>query len=253
MTTEQSDVGAGDGDNGGLSWLTKAAGNPVPSTATPTGALSAAEPGSGSDWLSVAKSSGQTKSKPRVTAPAANATAAPASPGGWMSSGKLGISTEDDSDQEDAGEVGGGPATATAKPKKKKKKKTEAASAPSVSGRWLGSGALGVPAGDESDDDDDDDDESDGGGGRSGVGVTIETQTEDDIEAFTEGGAIEKENAPKLPPWAKPWVPPPKPEVVPDVAPEVTSALTGEADKQVIYCRIPTTQNRSEPATFSAA
>ena len=149
-----------------------------------------------------------------------------------MSSGKLGISTEDDSDQDDTGKLGGPSASGTSKSKKKEKKKekkkktVEAA----VSGGWLGSGALGLPAGDESDSDEE---ESDGGGGQ-GVGVTIETQTEDDIEAVTEGGAIEKDNAPKLPPWAKAWTPPPKPEVVPDAAPEVTSAPAEEADKQVI-------------------
>eukprot|EP00752_Nemacystus_decipiens_P003979 g3644.t1 len=227
-TAEQVDAGNGDGDDGGLSWLTKAAENPALATAKPTEASSAAEPDLGSDWLSVAKCSGQIQSKPFAATPAAS-TAAPAAPGGWMSSGKLGISTEDDSDQDDAGKVGGPSATPAAKSKKKKKKKAaESASAAGVSGGWLGSGALGVPAEGESDEEDEEDD----GGGSHGVGVTIETQTEDDIEAVIEGGVTENGNAPKLPPWAKPCVPPPKPEAVPDAVPEVTFAPTDETDKK---------------------
>lgn len=230
-----------DGDKGGLSWLTDAAGNTGPAAATPTGASSAAEPESEGDWLSVAKSSVRTLSKSRVVGPAANA-ALSAAPGGWMSSGKLGVSTEDDSDQDDTGKVGRGSAKS-----KKKRQAREAASTASVSGGWLGSGGLGIPAEDESGDEDE---ESHGGGGH-GVGVTIETQTEDDIEAAIEGGAIEKGDAPKLPPWAKPWVPPPKPEVVPDAVPEVMSPPFEETDKQVIkgmckpgicYCAIPLTE-----------
>lgn len=217
----QVDAGGGDGGDVGLSWLTNVAESQAPATAKPTGASSPAERESGSDWLSVAKSSGQSQSKPRVTAPAAN-PAASAAPGGWMSSGKVGIWTVDDSDQDDPGKVGGGSAAATAK-NKKKKQAGEATSAASVPGGWLGTGALGVPTEDERYGDDD---RSDGGG--HGVGVTIETQTADDIEAVTKGRAIEKENAPTLPPWAKRWVPPPKPEVVPDAAPEVASEETDQ-------------------------
>eukprot|EP00903_Cladosiphon_okamuranus_P006527 g6378.t1 len=226
---EQVNPAGGDGDEGGLSWLTNLSKSQAPATAQPTGASSAAEPEFGSDWLSVAKSSGQPQSKPRVTAPTVNGTA-PGAPGGWMSSGKLGISTEDDSDQDDSGKVEGGSAATTTKKIKKKKKKQagEAASTASVPGGWLGTGALGIPTEDESDVDDD---ESEGGG--QGVGVTMETQTADDIEAVTEGRAIEKEeNAPKLPPWAKPWVPPPKPEAVPHATPEVTSAPAEETQKK---------------------
>ncbi|CAN0572191.1 unnamed protein product, partial [Ectocarpus sp. 12 AP-2014] len=69
---------------------------------------------------------------------------------------------------------------------------------------WLSSGALGVPE-EERDDDDDG-----GGGDGQPILVTMETQTEDDIEGVTERG-----NVSKLPPWAKPYVPPPKDDVVP--------------------------------------
>eukprot|EP00752_Nemacystus_decipiens_P017433 g15627.t1 len=202
---------ADEGGGGGLSWLTNVAQDTVPPTATPTGASSAAEAGSGNDWLAAAKSSGQAKLKPTQGAigvrRASNGTAAPA---GWMSSGKLGLPSGGDSD-EDGG--GGSDATAT---KANKRKRSRARPSSSVGGPagWLSSGALGAPTEDESDEDGD----GDGGGHGRAVMVTMDTQTEDDIEAVTERG-----DAPKLPPWAKPWTPPPKPEVAPDDPPEESS------------------------------
>lgn len=206
MTTGQD--GAGDGDVGGLSWLTNAAQNTVRSAATPAGTPSAAEAGSGNDWLAAAKSSGHTKLKPNQGATGARrASNGNAAPAGWMSSGKLGLPTGSDSDEDG----GGGPVTAIAGKPKKGKQTGEAASGP---GGWLSSGALGVPAEDAGDEDGD----GDGGGDGRAVMVTMDTQTEDDIEAVTERG-----DAPKLPPWAKPWTPPPKPEALPDDTPEAPS------------------------------
>ena len=237
-TDEQGDSNG----EGGLDWLTSVAtGN---STASVTSAQatepSAAPAVNGSaieddDWLAVAKSTSQaSRHKSHNSSPAtrSSAAAAPAAPGGWMSSGKLGLPTGGGSDEGDAGETGDG-STNTKNRKKQPRKAASSAGGPTG---WLGSGALGVPAEDGSDEEDVGDGDGGGGGGNGdgrGVGVTIETQTEDDIQAVTEKGAIEKDKAPKLPPWAKPWVPPPKPEVEPDDTPEVTSAPAEETKKQV--------------------
>lgn len=238
LSEEPGPVAAGPGDEdggGGLSWLTQAAGSSVSGTAAPAAPSSAPvdsgndglEAGGGlDDWLNVAKSSGQTKRKSVVT------VAAPAATGGWMSSGKLGISTEDDSDQDDAGKTGGS-GYAVTKPKKKKKQAAQSPADTSGPGGWMSSSALGAPAEDESGDED-----SGGGETHRGVGVTIETQTEEDIEAVTKSGATEKRNAPKLPPWAKPYVPPPKPEIVPDTPPEANSAPQGALEKQVLTTEV---------------
>ncbi len=203
----------------------------MPSTQEEGGRGNSAE---GDDWLAVATSSGQAKRK-SPPGPSARplVAAAPATQGGWMSAGKLGLPTGDDSDEDGAGKIGGGGSTAVAVATPKKKKKT-GPSSPTAGGPggWLGSGALGVPV-----EDDNDEDSRDGGGGDDsgrGAAVTIETQTEDDIGAVTERGAVEKGDAPKLPPWAKPWTPPPKPEVVPDAKPEEASAPSGGAAKEVI-------------------
>jgi len=181
------------GDGGGLSWLTKAAGAPKPST--------------------------------------------PAAPGGWMSSGILGISTDNDSDHDNAVNAAPDGSTAsTAATRKPRKRKQPGVSVPVANGPggWLSAGALGVPTEDECGDDD-----HEGGGGdeKAVVLATIETQTEDDIVAVTERGAVEKDGGRKLPPWAKPWTPPPKPQVVPDPAPAETSAPGGEAKKKVCTCQ----------------
>lgn len=189
--------------------------------AATSSSAAANSPVEGDDWLAIAKSSSQTKRK-SLSGPAAGRSkaAAPAAPGGWMSSGKLGLSTGDESDEKNVDKAGG-LATTTAKPKKKKKQtKGPSSAAAGGPGGWLGSGALGVPT---EDDEDDEDGGGDGGVGSDdgrGVAVTIETQTEDDIEAVTERGAAEKASATKLPPWAKPWTPPPKPEVVPEAPAE---------------------------------
>ncbi|CAM9447366.1 unnamed protein product [Ectocarpus sp. 8 AP-2014] len=207
--------GEASGGSDGLSWLTQAADSHKPSAAASgipsTAGVDSSEGDAGADWLAVAKSSGQAKRSPAVKRPSVGAAA----PGGWMSSGKLGLSTGDGSDDDQAGKTSG--SGGVAKPKKKKKARGSV-SGTGGPGGWLSSGALGVPAKDESD-------EEEGSGGdndRRGAAVTIETQTDDDIEAATRGAA-EKGNTRKLPPWAKPYVPPdPIPEVVPDTAAEPT-------------------------------
>ena len=228
--------GGSDGNDnvGGLSWLTIAAApsksaNPAPAG---TSSCAAVDLDSGNDWLAAATSSDHTKPKPRVAASTGKATAAPAAPGGWMSSGKLGLATEEDSDQDNAGTAGaGGSAASTTAGIKPRKRKQPRGVEPVAGGpgAWISAGALGVSPEAESDEEED---HGHAGGGK-GIGVTIETQTEDDIEAVTETGTTDKGGAPKLPPWAKPWSPPPKPQVLPDT-PEVTSAASGETKKKVI-------------------
>lgn len=185
------------------------------------------------DWLSVAKASGQKKNKPQANAPPAKRAAAPAVPAGWMSSGKLGLPADDD-DEDFAGKPsegeGSAAAAAGASSRKKRKKARGSVSNASGPGGWLTSGALGVEPRGESDDDDDD--AGDGQPTARGEGITIETQTEDDIEAVTKSGVVEKVGESKLPPWAKPHVPPPKTEKVEDTPAETEEAIATE--KQVI-------------------
>ncbi|CAB1112512.1 unnamed protein product [Ectocarpus sp. CCAP 1310/34] len=201
------------GGSDGLSWLTQAAGSHKPSAAASgipsTVVVDSREGDAGADWLAVAKSSGQAKRSTVVKRPSVGAAA----PGGWMSSGKLGLPTGDGSDEDQAGKTSG--SGGVAKPKKNKKARGSV-SATSGPGGWLSAGALGVPAKDESD-------KEDGVGSDDGQAamVTIETQTEENIGAVTKAGTdAEKGNASKLPPWAKPWVAPPTPEVKPDTAAE---------------------------------
>lgn len=221
---------------GGLGWLTNvAAGNSTPLAASARASTPSSAPAAksesddvqGDDWLTVAKSTGQTKRTSHNGPDTRSSVAAPsAAPGGWMSSGKLGAPTGNGSDENDTGRTGGGST-------KKKKPTRRSSSSMGGAAGWLGSGALGVPTEDESDKDDVGAGSGGGGDGSRGVGVTIETQTEDDIEAVTKGGATESGNAPKLPPWAKPWVPSAEPKVVIDIPPEVTTAPTEEAGKKV--------------------
>ncbi len=142
-----------------------------------------------------------------------------------MSSGKLGISADEDNDQDNA-DMAAADEPATRK-LRKPRAPTSVASGP---GGWLTAGALGAPV---EDGNLDDGEEEGGSGDGKGVGVTIETQTDDDIAAATERGAIEKGGGRKLPPWAKPWTPPAKLEIVPDPIPAGTSAPRGETKKKV--------------------
>lgn len=202
LEADEGGVGQVSGGNDGLGWLTQAA-------SKDTAAATPATP-SVPDWLDDAKSRGTTKHNKSSTA-AKRASIGSAAPGGWMSSGKLGLSTGDDGSGEDqAGKTDRGSAKARKKKKQQSRGSVSAAGGPAG---WLSSGALGVPAQDESDDDGGDSD-----GGRP-LMATTETQTEDNIEAATKTA-----NGPKLPPWAKPWTPPPpEPEAEPDTAPDPPS------------------------------
>lgn len=182
----------------------------------------------GLSWLSAATQSGgeQARSKPRRTSTVKPNGATPAAaPGGWMTSGKLGVSTEDDGDENNDpnGSKGGGAGGAAVGRKKasraSKKKGKVSVPAASGPGGWLAAGSLGVPVDEESDEQ-----EEGGGNGGRAVMVTAETQTEEDIE-----GIVKRGDAPKLPPWAKVWVPP-VPEVVKAVEAEDGKAAGDEKD-----------------------
>lgn len=245
---EQSSGGARDeAAVGGMDWLGDALRGAIPSTAAKRAPGTDTSPikeengpessAGGDDWLAIARSGGQNKRKSPLSLTARHSVAASsATQGGWMSSGKLGLPTEDDSDDGGAGTSGGGGGSTTAAPAKPKKHKRQAghSTAAGEPTGWLGSGALGVPTEDGSDQEDGG--IGDGGGEDDrGVGVTVETQTEDDIQAVVEKGTVEKQNVRKLPPWAKPWVPPSKPEVPSVAAPKAATAAGGGSEKEVIY------------------
>ncbi|CAM9691092.1 unnamed protein product, partial [Ectocarpus fasciculatus] len=197
--------GQASGGNDGLDWLTEAA-------STDTAAAAPAAP-SAPDWLADAKSRGTTKNNNSAKVAKRASIGSAAAPGGWMSSGKLGLSTGDGSDEEQADKTDRGSGMPRKQKKKKKKQNRGSISAGGGPAGWLTSGALGAPAHDESDEDGSDSDD-----GRP-LMVTAETQTEDDIDEATKTA-----NGPKLPPWAKPWTPPsPEPEAEPDTAPEPPS------------------------------
>lgn len=232
-----------------VDWLAAAMKGKSPAVGTAKSAVEKPDvQGGGDDWLAVAKSTSRKKreSKASPTAPAGS---------GWMLSGKLGLSVGDDSDEDivgktdEGGSVDKGSSSGRATSKKKKKKKKTEQGSPTASGPagWLSAGALGVPTEDSSGEESDV--SSRGGGGSvkgKGEAVTIETQTEEDIEAITEKGATEKANSPKLPPWAKPWIPPPKKEVAPDPAPETPSAPDKGAKDEVIKTCAPRKPSRLE-------
>lgn len=243
----------GDDGTGGLDWLALAAtGNTSTTnpdntlaaatsvTAGTVGATPARSPASGAagaavsdasggggglDWLTAAKAGAQAgvggaKTRRGSLKEARKASVSATAPGGWMTSGKLGVSTEDASDDDAAGGVkvdNGGTKKRGARESGKKAIKEgksaggagEAApAASSGAGGWLASGKLGVKLDDE---ESDQGDAVDRGDTSCPVMVSLETQTENDIE-----GIVKRENEPKLPPWAKRWTPPaPEPEEVP--------------------------------------
>lgn len=200
-------------------------------------AAGATSSGGGLDWLTAATADGQAKPKPRRASlkPGRKASITAISAGGWLTSGKLGVSTEDDSDRDVGDASGSGSRGKTGASTTKKEKKnvaavSTAAAVASAPGGWLASGTLGIPADDESDQNVD----SVGGDGENGrrTMVSGETQTEDNIEAIVKRGL-----EPKLPPWAKRWTPPPEPEVVPNAAPEQSSVGGGDSQKEVTYAK----------------
>lgn len=201
----------------------------------------------GLDWLSAAAVGGQSASRPsaagaavrRRSLSAGKAAPAPAA-GGWLTSGKLGVSTEDGSCDKDCttlaalgSKVAGvdgknNNAASLSKTKNSKDEKSmgkKKGSEPGIStgapGGWLAaaisSGNLGVDREDGSEDEDVE-------GGRDGTTpktTTVGTQWE-------EGGGeavANKATETKLPPWAKKWIPP-VPDPPPIVEDNPTSAET---------------------------
>lgn len=200
----------------------------------PPPAAEAGANGSGGnlDWLTAATSSAQASvqhSHASMKA-ARKASVTVAAPGGWLASGTLGVSTENNSD-EDVGRSGGQRKTGVAggqTPKGTPAAVGAGAALVNGPGGWLSSGALGIST------DDDADQDADGGSGSHGREngrpnmATEETQTEDNIEGIVKGKA-----EPKLPPWARRWTPAPEPEVVPDSLPEHSPDSEGGAENMV--------------------
>ena len=169
--------------------------------------------GSGIEWLVDAAASEKTEARVREGREERhpNAMTAAATSGGWLTSGKLGVSTEKDSgDEEGSGGVcGSGYELSTGRKPKSGVKKSSSATKPTATGPggWLASETLDVPVDDESKRNAQDGD----GGMRGSFMVSGETQTEEDIEEVAKKGT-----GSKLPPWAKPWAPPPEPNVTED-------------------------------------
>lgn len=136
--------------------------------------------------------------------------------GGWLVAGKMGLSADDSDDNDtkltDSSGVGGTASQTTPGKnamKSAKKKRGEGGGPEMVAplggaSGWLtaavATGQLGVP-GDDDEDKGGDTNPSDEG---HSPGVTVETQTDENIEQ-----AIKESTKPSLPPWAKPWTSPP--------------------------------------------
>lgn len=136
--------------------------------------------------------------------------------GGWIVAGKMGLSADDSDDKDtkltDPSGVGG--TTSQTTPGKKainsaKKKRGEGGGPEMVAplggaSGWLtaavATGQLGVPGDDDEDKDRDANPDDEG----PSPGVTVETQTDENIEQ-----AMKESTGPRLPPWAKPWTSPP--------------------------------------------
>lgn len=224
-----------DENEGGLSWLKTAAtagrsplpvakstlnhdpvaealsGRPVATTtkateprSTPVGG------GTPSDWLAAAASGHTQRENNGATGTAPCRKSSNDHGGAWMTAGKLGLSVggcanEDDNNVRNTKVRSLGTkaavAGATAGTNEADSVLPVASTGP---GGWLAtaaaSGRLGVLGGDDMD--------NDGEAGSNmddlrSTGVTIETQTDENI-----GQAVEESAKPSLPPWAKPWNPP---------------------------------------------
>lgn len=211
------------------------AGKPIisaPLASSASAAVSATAPSSvdessaggvaGLDWLSAAAIEGKKAQRRPSTASAKRSVQGlskqhmppptpTAGPGDWLTSGKLGVLTGDDSDAEDVGAQPGastGNVSKSKSPKKNKKgkskrKTSDAGVGPeAVPGGWLAagiaSGTLGVADAPGNDDD------SQSGHDEDGVKMTTSSTQ------WEEGDGEEKLKAPvtTLPPWAKKWTPP---------------------------------------------
>lgn len=264
-----------DGEVGGATWLTQAAfvnfdskndmaspddllaaalaGKTIVTTpAASTGATVSVAPTAGDassdtcglNWLSAAAIGGQRARRPSAAGAAMRRRSLSTSknPGaptvgvGWLTSGKLGVSTEDGSDDEGGSTIAAvgaagikGKNKNSSASKGKKQKDDQSTSTNSVSatpgapGGWLAaaisSGTLGV-VGDDGIEEEVGQDGSDGDGPAM---ITTETQ-------WDEGGgeAVAKAAESKLPPWAKKWTPPPA-DPAPPVVEEQPITAAAEA------------------------
>lgn len=172
-----------------------------------------------------------------------------------MTSGKLGLGGDDMEDSSDvvaATDRDGGGSKLGKRLANRRAQKGEkslaVAQGTSGSGGWLTSGGLGVAL--ESDDDGDGDGDGRGDDEWSGkVLVTIETQTEEDIEGIVKRGA-----APRLPPWAKPWVPPPTEPTAAEPAPDASSdEKDGEGSDQKVMKDVLTFRAKLSSRVFYSA
>lgn len=227
-------------EEGGLSWLIKAASGQCSAPVTSTSAIAAADPltaalsgqrmpatsssrsglvaaparAPGSDWLALAASgapintlSASAPSAPRPKPPIGK-PARRNSGRGWITDGKLGLLVDDEVFP--TRDTGQGGAQVTKTPAKNAptpaKERITGDFAESRPGGWLTaavtSGRLGAPGDGHQNDDDTSVD------GEPSHGITIETQTDENIEQ-----AVKDSTKPKLPPWAKPWSPPRAPIV----------------------------------------
>lgn len=168
------------------------------------------EGGAPSDWLAAAASGHTRRENNGATGTAPRRKSSNDHGGAWMTAGKLGLSVGG-SDHEDDNNI---------RKTKVRSVGTKAAVARATAGTnvaggvppvtstgpggWLAaaaaSGRLDVLGSDDVNND------GEAGSGMDDLrpkGVTIETQTEENI-----GQAIEESTKPRLPPWAKPWTPP---------------------------------------------
>lgn len=181
--------------------------------------------GGGLAWLTAATSSGhhaqgEKKKSSSAQKPIRRSSASTAN-GGWITSGRLGTFTGDESDDLDNRGVGKAESTAH-KPKSNPK---ESAFAASGSGGWLAFGGLGIPVNSDSDE------EGHTGGANSKdcpLMASVEAQTDDDIEGIVKRGEV-----PKVLPWAKRWTPPPEPILDPEPTIESSSADDAVSDQEV--------------------
>lgn len=115
----------------------------------------------------------------------------------WLASAKLGGQTER-KPREDSDAAAKRTTTKIRLADNKPRKGSNAAMAQSGPGGWMAAAVLSGQLGGE--DDADSDDALGPPSEQKSLGVSIETQTDENI-----GQAIAEQGKPKLPPWAKPW------------------------------------------------
>lgn len=181
------------------------------------------------DWLSAAAVGGTPSKKRGSVGPKSPRAPGGTVAGGWLSSGKLGVSSEESSDGEDGPKRDAGEKKGVVSPKKgseKKKSKLKITSsstgATNAPGGWLAAGiAMGTLGAMDNDTDGDEASDQDGGSRDGPKMVSSSTQWE-------EGDGEGKPKVPTrtLPPWAKKWTQPAPdpPPLVQEVKPKAIEA-----------------------------